>query len=346
MRVALPRPTTIAGEGLWGPHSPPPSHISKTLLRLPSTQAHLGRLGSVPRAAVAQPLVDPPDLSLLYPNRPPTSIGFWQASESGPHSGLGKEEVGRWTHVDGRRALTRSSSRRTLGSGWRGSQSSWGCRGRSSPTAPRRRERPRDGMAYGDDPDWRRSVAHHAFGVVGPRRHGSDASGEHQARRGWGVDGVTRARLRRGIRKRREAREARERKARRVWAASLPPPLLETSEGPEPCRHSWGEPEAVSFSCGSRDEIRVCAKCQGFVHRCKRCRGYHMVYEGRGGEYSMPSWVSESWLKEHGCADEAFGDVPVPSVRTPIDHEPPMFDLATYGEIDGEPGRYQLEWFS
>ena len=22
--VALPRPTTIAGEGLWGPHSPPP----------------------------------------------------------------------------------------------------------------------------------------------------------------------------------------------------------------------------------------------------------------------------------------------------------------------------------
>ena len=42
----------------------------------------------------------------------------------------------------------------------------------------------------------------------------------------------------------------------------------------------------------------------------------------------------------------AFGDVPVPSVRTPIDHEPPMFDLATYGEIDGEPGRYQLEWFS
>ena len=59
-----------------------------------------------------------------------------------------------------------------------------------------------------------------------------------------------------------------------------------------------------------------------------------------------PFRVSESWLKEHGCTDEAFGDVPVPSVRTPIDHEPPMFDLATYGEIDGEPGRYQLEWFS
>ena len=84
---------------------------------------------------------------------------------------------------------------------------------------------------------------------------------------------MTRARLRRGIRKRREAREARERKARRVWAASLPPPLLETSEGPEPCRHSWGEPEAVSFSCGSRDEIRVCAKCQGFVHRLRDAVG-------------------------------------------------------------------------
>ena len=90
-----------------GPLAPPPSHISKTLLRLPSTQAHLGRLGSVPRAAVAQPLVDPPDLSLLYPNRPPTSIGFWQASESGPHSGLGKEEGG---------SRTMDSRRRTEGS--------------------------------------------------------------------------------------------------------------------------------------------------------------------------------------------------------------------------------------
>ena len=53
----------------------PPPATSRKPFRLPSTQAHLGRLGSVPRAAVAQPLVDPPDLSLLYPNRPPTSIG-------------------------------------------------------------------------------------------------------------------------------------------------------------------------------------------------------------------------------------------------------------------------------
>ena len=36
------------------------------------------------------------------------------------------------------------------------------------------------------------------------------------------------------------------------------------------------------------------------------------------------SWVSESWLKEHGCAGEKFGDVPIPFVRTPADCEPPM----------------------
>ncbi len=33
-----------------------------------------------------------------------------------------------------------------------------------------------DGVAYGDDPDRRRGLAHHAAGVVGPQRHGSDAS--------------------------------------------------------------------------------------------------------------------------------------------------------------------------
>ena len=56
--------------------------------------------------------------------------------------------------------------------------------------------------------------------------------------------------------------------------------------------------------------------------------------------------VSESWLKEHGCAGEKFGDVPIPFVRTPADYEISMFDLATYGEIDGEPGCYELECFS
>ena len=74
---------------------------------------------------------------------------------------------------------------------------------------------------------------------------------------------MTRARLRRGVRKRRAAREAGERKAGRVWAASLPPPPLELSERPEPCTHTWGEPETVSFRCGSRDVTRVCETCQG-----------------------------------------------------------------------------------
>ena len=157
---------------------------------------------------------------------------------------------------------------------------------------------------------------------------------------------MTRARLRRGVRKRREAREARERKARRVWAASLPPPPLELSEGPEPCTHTWGEPVAIGFSCDSRDVIRVCDTCQGFVRRCTRCRRFHLVYQGQGGEYSMPLWVSESWLKERGCARRDLGDVPIPFVWMPDASYPPEFDLATYGEIDGEPGCCELEWFS
>ena len=60
----------------------------------------------------------------------------------------------------------------------------------------------------------------------------------------------------------------------------------------------------------------------------------------------MPWWVSESWLKEHRCARRDLGDVPIPFVWMPEGCELPEFDLATYGEIDGEPGRYELEWFS
>ena len=80
---------------------------------------------------------------------------------------------------------------------------------------------------------------------------------------------------------------------------------------------------AVSFSCDSRDVIRVCEPCQGFVRRCKRCRRFHLVYQGQGGEYSMPWWVSESWLKEHGCTRRDFGDVPIPFVWMPAGSEPP-----------------------
>ncbi len=155
---------------------------------------------------------------------------------------------------------------------------------------------------------------------------------------------MTRARLRRGVRKRKAAREARERKARRVWAASLPPPDLDAA--PEPCIHDWGEPVTVSFSPGSQDGIRVCEKCNGFVRRCRKCRGYHLVGAGTGGVYSMPPWVSEAWLKEHGCRREKFGDVPIPFVWMPEGCLPPEFDLASYGEMEDQPGGYELEWFS
>ena len=81
------------------------------------------------------------------------------------------------------------------------------------------------------------------------------------------------------------------------------------------------------------------------MHRCKRCGGYYLVDEGRGGEYSMPPWVSESWLKECRCAGENFGDIPVPFVRMPPDYEPAIYELAIYEEIDGAPGCHELEWF-
>ena len=60
----------------------------------------------------------------------------------------------------------------------------------------------------------------------------------------------------------------------------------------------------------------------------------------------MPWWVSEAWLKEHGCARRGLGEVPIPFVWTPDADHFPEFDLATYREIDGEPGGFELEWFS
>lgn len=157
---------------------------------------------------------------------------------------------------------------------------------------------------------------------------------------------MTRARLRRGVRKRREAREVKERKNRRVPAFDVLPPPPELREGPEPCTHTWGDPEHVSFSRADHAVIRVCETCQGFVRRCKRCRRFHMVYQGQGGEYAMPWWVSEEWLKERRCARRELGEVPIPFVWMPDTIYLPEFDLATYREIDGEPGRYELEWFS
>ena len=157
---------------------------------------------------------------------------------------------------------------------------------------------------------------------------------------------MTRAKLRRGVRKRREAREVKERKERRVPAFSVLPPPPELRDGPEPCTHTWGQPVNVSFSAGDHAVLRICETCRGFVRRCKRCRRFHMVYSGQGGEYAMPWWVSEAWLKEHGCARRELGEVPIPFVWTPDADRFPEFDLATYREVEGESGSYELVWFS
>ncbi|MCY3567905.1 MAG: hypothetical protein OXH38_04720, partial [Chloroflexi bacterium] len=82
------------------------------------------------------------------------------------------------------------------------------------------------------------------------------------------------------------------------------------------------------------------------ARRCRRCRRFYLAGAGRGGEGSMPWRVSEEWLQEHGCPRREFGDVPIPFVWTPDGDGPPEFDLATYGAIDGEPGRYELRWLS
>ena len=99
---------------------------------------------------------------------------------------------------------------------------------------------------------------------------------------------MTRAKLRRGVRKRKESSEVKERKDRRVPAFSLLTLPPELREGPEPCTHTWGEPVHVSFSRGDHAVLKVCETCHGFVRRCKRCRRFHMVDKGQGGEYVMP----------------------------------------------------------
>ncbi len=71
-----------------------------------------------------------------------------------------------------------------------------------------------------------------------------------------------------------------------------------------------------------------------------------MVCRGQGGEYAMPWWVSEEWLRDRRCARRELGEVHIPFVWTPDTIYLPEFDLATYREIEGEPGRYELEWLS
>ena len=120
-------------------------------------------------------------------------------------------------------------------------------------------------------------------GVGGPERHGSDASRERRARRERRVDGMARARLRRGYSN--DGRRVRPGSAR-LGMYGRPACRLHLSM-PAKDRSvagTRGDPVAVSFSCDSHDVIRVCEPCQGFVRRCKRCRRFHLVYQGQGGE--------------------------------------------------------------
>ena len=153
---------------------------------------------------------------------------------------------------------------------------------------------------------------------------------------------MSRPKKRAARRRWRERRRA-ERECRLVWAPSLPPSRPDLSTGQAPCRHTWGEPEITSFPCGIRAETRVCETCQGLADVCEGCGVYHLVYKGRGGEYSMPSWVSGSWLKEHRCAGENFGDIRIPFVRIPPDYEPQRMtcrDATSWcGSVEGtDPG--------
>ncbi len=94
------------------------------------------------------------------------------------------------------------------------------------------------------------------------------------------------------------------------------------------------------------DVIKFCKTCQGFVRRGKRSRGHHLAYQEKSGVYTVPWWVSVSWLEEYGCHRRDFGEVPIPFVWMRDANEFPELDLATCGQIDGEPRSYELEWFS
>lgn len=75
---------------------------------------------------------------------------------------------------------------------------------------------------------------------------------------------------------------------------------------------------SISFSCGGRDVdmIKVC--------------------EDRPRVHALM----------HGCRRRDLRDVPRPFVWMPDLNELPIFDCATYEEINGESGSYELEWLS
>ena len=61
-----------------GPVVTPTETQGQTWYCVQSPQAHLRMLEPVIRVEVAQPFVDPPDLTWLYPNRPPTSTAAFR----------------------------------------------------------------------------------------------------------------------------------------------------------------------------------------------------------------------------------------------------------------------------
>ena len=61
-----------------GPVVTPTETQGQTWYCVQSPQAHLRMLEPVIRVEVAQPFVVPPDLTWLYPNRPPTSTAAFR----------------------------------------------------------------------------------------------------------------------------------------------------------------------------------------------------------------------------------------------------------------------------
>ena len=73
------------------------------------------------------------------------------------------------------------------------------------------------------------------------------------------------------------------------WARFTPLPSgLDAGYGP--CKNTWGEPETVSFSCGSRDEVKVCTTCQGFAPRCEGCGGTTSLMKDKVVNTRCPDW--------------------------------------------------------
>ena len=130
-------------------------------------------------------------------------------------------------------------------------------------------------------------------------------------------------------------------------AAGVLPRPPERREESDPCRHVWEEAaDDGGADALNQDLIMLCESCGGFARRCLRCRGFHLAPAGRGGEASLPWWVSEDWLRQHRCPGRALGELPIPFVWLPDGEDPREFELAAYEAIEEEPGRYELRRLS